>query len=215
MHNHPKIIGLTGPAGSGKDSVADAIVHLTGATRIAFADALRAEVCAAFGVPLAYLTNRETKEHPISALALARCTDLRFVRWMQSHGVNLNGPRSPRWVMQQWGTEYRRRQDSEYWCKKVVRRIGSALHIHKSPLVVLTDVRFADEAITATDLGGVIWQVQRPGYVVPADAHASETTGAEFMPDRVIDNSEGLPELLERARDALGVFYVAVEGGAA
>jgi hypothetical protein len=160
-------------------------------------------------VPLAYLTNRETKEHPISALALFRCTDAGFLCAMTAAdiAVEFAAPRSPRWIMQQWGTEYRRAQDTDYWRFKIVRRIGSALYVHRTSAIVITDVRFADEAETVKDLGGEIWQVQRPGYGVSHQAHPSETTGAEFAPAQVIDNSAGLPELLERVREALGIAH--------
>jgi hypothetical protein len=203
----PKIIGLTGPAGSGKDATADAIIHLTGGTRMAFADALRAEVCAAFGVPLAYLTNPETKEHAISALALPRCIDAGFLCAMTTAdlAVDFSAPRSPRWIMQQWGTEYRRAQNQDYWRAKILRRIGRGLYVP----IVITDVRFADEAQTVTDLGGEIWRVERPGYGVGAGSHESETTGAEFAPARVIDNSAGLAELTQKVREALGLAHPA------
>ena len=74
-HRPPLIIGLCGLAGVGKDTVAELLATHCGAARIAFADALRAEICTAYSLDPVYLTRRETKEHPISALALARCLD--------------------------------------------------------------------------------------------------------------------------------------------
>lgn len=191
----PILIGLTGPAGSGKDSAADALVHLAGFTKLAFADALRAEVCAAFGVPLNYLTARETKEHPIQALALSRCMVLGFTHAMQAlePALDLDAPRSPRQVMQWWGTEFRRAKDTSYWISRAMQRIK---RLHKQgKSVVVTDVRFPDEAEAVRAMCGVIWQVWRPGVDVPDGAHASETHGREFDPEFVIDNDEGLDEL--------------------
>ncbi len=191
----PLLIGLTGPAGSGKDSAADALVHLAGFTKVAFADALRAEVCAAFGVPLQYLTARDTKEHPIQALALSRCMVMGFLATLREQQLDLDedAPRSARQIMQWWGTEFRRARDENYWIARAVQRIK---RLHKQgKSVVLTDVRFPNEADAIRALGGVVWQVWRPGAEVAEGAHASETHGREFGPEYVIDNDEGLDEL--------------------
>ncbi len=56
------LIGLTGPAGSGKDTVADFLVARHGYTKLAFADKLRAEICDAYNVPEQLLLKRETKK---------------------------------------------------------------------------------------------------------------------------------------------------------
>jgi hypothetical protein len=197
MKNKPLIIGLTGPAGSGKDSVADAIVHLTNAGRMAFADALRAEVCAAFGVPVHYLTARECKELPIGALALDRCMDPRFVERIIEvlSGADLQAPRSPRQIMQWWGTDYRRASSIDYWTSRVITRARQRIARAQRRCFVITDVRFADEAQAVRELGGVIWRVVRPGYGVAWGEHVSETTGAEFSPELTICNDGTLSKL--------------------
>ena len=77
---HPlQIIALTGSAGTGKDTAADILVTHCGFTRLAFADALRTEVQAAFNVPLELLTRRDLKEMATSALAFVECNDMGFV----------------------------------------------------------------------------------------------------------------------------------------
>lgn len=68
------LIGLTGPAGSGKDTVADFLVARHGYTKLAFADKLRAEICDAYNVPEQLLLKRETKKNtPLHRLALVYC----------------------------------------------------------------------------------------------------------------------------------------------
>ena len=57
-----KIIGLSGPAGSGKDTVADFLCQTQGFVQIAFADHIRDGVAATFGLEQSYFTDRAKKE---------------------------------------------------------------------------------------------------------------------------------------------------------
>lgn len=187
----PTLIGLTGAAGTGKDTIAAMLFARGFFVKIAFADALRAEVCTAFDVPMSYLTDRETKEHPISALSICRCADAGFRRAMADQLSA--APRSPRQIMQWWGTEYRRAQDVAYWTSRAGHMID--LHRQDGTSVVVTDVRFADEADLIRSKGGVIWQVTRAGLQDTEGGHASAVTGAEFAPDAVVRNDGTLHQL--------------------
>ena len=221
--SHPHVIGLTGPIECGKDTVAGLLqIHANGYT-LAFADALRQEIVDAFGIDPSMLTQRETKEHPMSALALHRCLDHAFVARMVAHyrsglhdggiegeALDLSAPRSPRQVMQWWGTEYRRNQDPCYWVVKAVAHMRLAHWLMDPPLFVLSDVRFPDEAIMVRHLGGKIWKIKRPGCGVPAGAHKSEVTGAEFAPDVIINNRHDIEHLQQMV---LRSYYV-MHGGA-
>lgn len=201
----PTLIGLTGPAGSGKDATADVLVKGHGFKKMAFADALRAEVCAAFSVPLDYLTDREAKEIPIRALALAQCYDDKFIDAVEKAvgGLDHLAPRSPRQIMQWWGTEYRRSQSESYWIDRAIKRMGSLLIRRQS--VVVTDVRFANEAEALRSMGGAIWQVQRPGLQPVEGRHASAVTGDEFAPDKIVFNAGDLQHLQSLVEVMLGV----------
>ncbi len=200
-HQHIPIIGLTGPAGCGKDTVASYLSQHAGHTATAFADRLRAEVVAAFGLKSpALLTNRSTKETPTELLSLANCLDGHFVGFMlaelrdadQTFGpidAELRAPRSPRTIMQWWGTEYRRTQAESYWTE------SWRLHNWIGVGHVIPDVRFSNEADFVRRHGGQVWKVTRPGVGL-INSHASETTGDAFTPERTIYNDRGLPELL-------------------
>lgn len=205
MTRTPTLIGLTGPAGSGKDSVADVLVHEHGFQKMAFADALRAEVCAAFFVPIDHLTSRDMKEHPLSVLRLSRCWDERFIEaiWRTIPDIDLMAPRSPRQILQWWGTEYRRAQSATYWTDKAERRIRSAMVGLRS--VVVTDVRFDNEAATIRSLGGTLWQLQRPGLQPVEGRHPSAVSGSEFAPETVIENDGDLVQLAQRVAGLMGV----------
>lgn len=204
-----KIIGLTGPAGSGKDTIADILQAEAGAGRLAFADALRADIARGFGVDVALLTQRHTKEQPTDALALSRCNNGAFTLHIGMlhfagqpiHEV-LAAPRSPRQIMQWWGTDFVRAKEPLHWVLRTRLAIRRAQLVHPGRPIVLTDVRFADEAALVRELGGAIWQVRRPGCEVVRGAHESEVTGAQFAPDFVIDNRLGIDYLRAQVREA-------------
>jgi len=202
IHRLPiTLVALTGLAGCGKDTVADVLVEQHAFTKLAFADTLRAEVAAAFAIDPAYLTQRETKEHAISALALDRCLDRAFVARMEHvlHPVGIYPtvmakPRSPRHIMQWWGTEFRRAQNPDYWtiqtCNYIARRQLDGLS-----RFVISDCRFENEATLVRQLGGSIWQVVRPSLAPTPGAHVSETEGSQFLPDVLLGNTSDIGHL--------------------
>jgi hypothetical protein len=201
----PQIIGLTGPAGCGKDTVAALLATHARFTALAFADALRSEVCNAFRIDLSLLTRRDLKEQPCDELALERSSDNAFIgvmlRHLSAHGEHaaraLIAPRSARTIMQWWGTEYRRHTShKDYWTRTLKARV----HIQQSGNIwrqarhVISDVRFANEAQAIRDMGGVIWQIKRPDLALDT-RHSSETDGGIFKPDAVINNRHDLRHL--------------------
>lgn len=199
------LFGLTGLKASGKDTVADILVSHCGFIKLAFADALYAEVAEAFGVSIAMLQQRDTKELPTPALALSRCASNAFVgRILVLHAESkawtsldpIDAPRSPRQILQWWGTEYRRNQSERYWVSKTSGKISYFMKERLHTRFVITDCRFHNEVqIVREGFAGHIWQVTRPGQVAPTDAHASETTGDDFKPEVVIHNSAGIDHL--------------------
>ena len=207
--NHPHIIALTGPAGSGKDTIADLLAVHAGFTKMAFADTLRTEIMLAFNIDPSFLTQRETKETPLRCLALNRCMDEGFVARMivmhtlSGERLDLDAPRSPRQTMQWWGTDYRRHQQADYWVSAFLKRAHYLIGQRLASRIVVTDCRFADEVdAVRRSLGGQLWQVWRDGVAVAPGAHVSEVTGAEFRPDAVINNSHSVGHLQERVLEA-------------
>ena len=193
------IIGLTGAAGSGKDTVAGVLSLEHGFRQIAFADALYAEVSTAFNVSVEFLKNRETKESPTPRLALERCTDKPFrktaIRVCGVLGIEILWRWkwwSPRQILQWWGTEYRRAQCKTYWIDKVRDRILSCATEQDW---VVTDVRFQNEADLVQELGGQLGLVLRPG-VEPVANHDSEEFWKTCSPDIVIRNDGTLDDLM-------------------
>ncbi len=202
-----QIIAFTGSAGTGKDTAADILATHCGFTRLAFADALRTEVQAAFNVPLELLTRRDLKEMPTAALALIECQDDGFIGALVRANARNNvrfdvpawfrGSLSPRQVLQLWGTEYRRAQRINYWLDALRSRITQLHALDGRSRFVITDARFENEAAMVRAMGGVVWQITRDGAQPVEGQHASATDGSRLNPSVVIDNSGTLHSLRE------------------
>ncbi len=216
MPRRQHIIALTGYAGVGKDTVADLLVTHLGFVKLAFADALRGEVAEAFDIDIGTLADPLTKHEPLPALSMARAP-LGFVGAVAltigSEHRDACGfltpdwlvqARSPRQVMQWWGTEYRRRQQSSYWTRQLVGRIAGLTRAGHDRLVI-TDCRFANEADCIHGVGGRIWQVTRPGIEASTTTegqHVSATDGSGFRPVAVLANSHDVAHLQRLVLDA-------------
>jgi hypothetical protein len=233
-----RLIGLLGAKGSGKDTLAQFLIERLGFVRISFADALYQEVAQAYGVSVEFLGKRDTKETPLPELKLANCKDENFVHIaLQAVKVGsleeeLQVPRSPRWTLQLWGTEYRRKGSRSQICttprpplgSPLLRELGaetywldkvaSLIKANPDARYVITDVRFLNEAAMVRDFGGVLIRVRRPLLEQREAAareagtstalHPSETELVNYPVDSETFNSEGRPEgLLEGLYDLL------------
>lgn len=74
-----KLVGLTGLAGSGKDTVANIMATHFGYRKLAFADPLYLEIAEAFQIEVIDLRRRDCKEKDVPYLSLSRCEDKNFV----------------------------------------------------------------------------------------------------------------------------------------
>lgn len=149
----PRIIGLIGRAGAGKDTAADLLIP-HGYVKCAFADPLRAAVSAITGWPPATYLDRETKERVDPA-------------W----GV------SPREFLQKFGTEVGRALRQDLW----LQAFDAWLTRTGARRVVVPDVRFPNEAEHIEKLGGELWVIRRESVdMTPPSAHASEHMAARF-----------------------------------
>lgn len=188
-----RLIALCGAAGAGKDTVAGMLP----AWRLAFADALYAEVAEAWDVSEDDLKRRDTKERASYLMAIDFCNESSFREFKA--GEDWHAARSPRQILQWWG-DYRRAQDPEYFvqrAREVLQGEGAGL------FWVITDCRFQNEAAMVRELGGQIWQVTRPGVSAGATGHVSDTDGSQFGPDRVIANHGSLKALQLALRDVM------------
>jgi hypothetical protein len=201
------IIGITGKAGSGKDTVADILVRKHGFVKVALADPMK-EFCARlFDFSVNQLWGpSEARNAP----------DLRYLRehtWVDDvpgcqkvcaccgHYQD-NAPRcylTPRYALQQLGSEWGRAMFQDVWLDAALH--DAACFSTGDRGVVIPDVRFDNELAGIRREGGRIWH--RPGEgslkETPAAAHASET--AKLDCDAQIpwmDNPGQLPDVVKQ-----------------
>lgn len=141
-----RIVGVTGRAGSGKDTIADWFVCERGYTKVALADPMKEFCRTAFGWSHDQLwgpSARRSEPDP---------------RW--------NGL-TPRRALQQLGTEWGRAMHPDVWIRLCLDR-SCTLNVP----VVVADIRFQNEVDMIQQAGGVVVAVTRPR--VGQDSHSSE-----------------------------------------
>lgn len=183
--HHPRLVGVTGYATSGKDEVAKILGNLYGYERHGFADKLK-EFVAAFDPWVKVDSNGY----------LTRASEL-----VATLGdVEAKTHPEYRRILQQVGTKARDILDPDLW----INALGSTvLSCQDQDIpVVVPDVRFANEVSLIQDLGGVVFRVTRPGVEAQSD-HPSEISldGYDFP---VINNDGSLLDLQGEVMIALG-----------
>lgn len=165
-----RLIGLTGYAQSGKDTVGQYLVTEHKYHRIGFADAVRDAVYTLN--PMIKTDRWETLQEYID-----------YVGWDRAKVDNSEARR----LLQIMGTEVGRMLfGPDVWINIAERKAGS------EPRVVITDVRFPNEADWIRSRGGIVVRVDRSG-VGPVNGHASDQLA--FSPDMTIDNVGTIDEL--------------------
>lgn len=155
--HHPacRLIGLCGAAGAGKDTARQILEQHHGFTGLALADPIRDMLRALLrGIvidPDHWMTDRTSKEQPIPGLGV-----------------------SYRHLAQTLGTEWGRHcMGDNFWADLARSRILLSQAGAATAPIVISDVRFPDEARMIKSLGGSIWMIDRDG-IAPVRAHASE-----------------------------------------
>lgn len=176
-----KLVAVTGFAGAGKDTIRLAL-EAQGFVGLAFAEPLKrmlAELYGISGVDYAYMENRELKEKVIPA-----------------YGV------SYRQMAQTLGTEWGRSLHPNFWTKVMHARVDELYQRQGVKNIVVSDLRFLNEAAWVRMMGGEIWRVERPN-LAGVRPHVSESELLNIEPDQVIHNTGSIADLEEAARRAL------------
>lgn len=219
------IISISGPAGSGKDTCADALVKSGDWVKVALADPLKRICYDVFGF---------TPEQLWGPSEMRNAPDTRYPRYTpeaweaaREQDELPHGPQflSARYALQQLGTEFGRNCYPDIWIEYALR-VANSLAVkggynytqrrglshdwypgddnwHSS--VVIPDARFRNELEAIRAAGGKLIRIKRPGAGLEGSAgqHVSETE-QQGIPDaffdHVLQNDSDVPTLQSRMR---------------
>lgn len=198
-----RIVGISGHARSGKDTIAERLVTAHGFVRVGWADPMKRFCQELFAFTDRQVWSGEDKERP----------DTRYLRRIRREGtdpalaVEVPEYLTPRYALQTIGTEWGRDCYPAIWIEyglRVARRILDAplapyvydarrglVPAESGPEtrgVVFSDCRFRNELDAVKAAGGITIRVRRPGCggAVGVQGHASEAE-QDSIPDAAFD----------------------------
>lgn len=199
------IVGVSGFIGSGKDTIADYLITFKGFKRLSYAGPLKDAVASIFGWDRDLLegTTKYSREW----------RDQVDTWWSERLDIK---HLTPRWVLQQWGTEVGRRSfHDDIWIASIENQLRTA-----KDDIVISDCRFPNELKSIKRMGGITLRVHRgenpPWYDAAVDyskgyytsgyeearkilesfsVHASEYSSVGLDYDHHIENNGTIDEL--------------------
>lgn len=169
-----KIISVSGFMGSGKDSMATYLIENRGFVKLSFARALKDMVATLF------CWDRELLE---GVTEESRDWREQVDRWWTDE-LDLGIDVTPRWVLQNMGTEVMRKNfHHDIW----VLNIRRWLQMHPDTDVVFTDTRFLNEFQALREEGATILGIHRKtpkwieDFYIKVDGYAYDIYGHRFI----------------------------------
>ena len=191
------LIGINGYKGSGKGETSAAVVRLLGpgpvVREVGFADKVK------------LMAARSAGWSGTDEMLLPAWNHLKgkwhLVSW-DNKGTRL-GAMSDRQFIQNLGHGARMTFGDDFWVDQVLPREQAMLQkmYPGVDVLVLPDLRYENEAQRVLDLGGVIWEVIRPG--VTSDGHESEQPLPRGLVTWQIFNDGGIDDLDDLVGEAL------------
>ena len=181
-----KVIGITGKAGSGKDTFAGLLKtaleqrrRLSGKVVIdQIAGPLKDAVTAMLGIHPSEIEYRAFKETSL----------------LDDLGIDY----SPRQLLQTLGTEWGRGLDEDIWLKLLTSRLEDYAR-YGAEYCLITDVRFPNEHTWIDNMGGVVVEIYRP-LAASVASHSSED-GLNRETDYFISNDSTINGLRLQAEE--------------
>lgn len=191
-HTPMVIVGLTGAARSGKDTLAAHLVEEHGFTRFAFADELKEAMLDLN--PIVGLSSTEWR--------LADVVE-ELGGWDDAKKVD-----EVRRLLQVFGTEVIRRRNPNFWIEAVAEKIATAKPTPRR--IVISDVRFDNEAEwihTSHIARNYVVRIDRDQGGLDGDnaAHSSEQGVDSSFLSFILTNNGTKEELFQKAVSRLGI----------
>jgi hypothetical protein len=206
-----KLIGLSGAAGSGKDTAGNYLSWLLGYETYALASPIKSIVNTLFGWDdrhsfgelkevIVKVELAEPEKVVEVVLLIAAYLDgivqdkagaiAGFFDLIDTELADSDERVSPRRLYQIVGTEWGRSVDTNLWLKMAEQKLAA------SDGLIITDVRFPNEAEWVEDKGGVQLHVERKG-VAAVSTHSSENGLPDSLVDFYIPNNGSIQDLQE------------------
>jgi hypothetical protein len=187
------IIGLIGKKGSGKDTVGAYLVKMYDFQRISNADKMKASIAALFDIPFEDVD--KYKNDPEVFITLhrnvtlgERLGDIKLLNTSSIPIASFN----MRDFQKRYGTEAHRDVLGEDIWVDAALPVGGYYAGRK---IVVTDVRFPNEAQRIKDLGGYLVRIYRNEVDILEDNHESEAGIDRIIYDSCIYNSGAINDL--------------------
>lgn len=188
------IIGVTGYAGSGKDTFARALRLRHGFIRVAFADKLKNLAYDLNPILNEFYLDELTSENVIVNFYLKDLVDK--VGWDRAKKHD-----AVRHYLQSLGEAVRATLGEDAWLRAANETVEAVMSAGKMDIVI-TDVRYENEASYVRSRGGKVVKIERPGLIRVND-HVTETNVDTLMADVKIVNDGSVTELGKKATDLI------------
>lgn len=186
------LIGVSGKKRSGKDTAGKYLTDVHNFARKAFADSLKALVSKMYNIDIKWFHDDYRKEFGLRHLPVTEESKelVPIDDFYKSEDGTLY--HTPRTLCMIEGV-FKRKVDPLYWCKQVVD--GGDFSVDN---IVITDVRFKNEAEYIKSKGGILLRINRTQGPSLLSTHQSETDLDDYQFDYVIQNDGNKSALYDK-----------------